>query len=126
MSSLLQRVAGTYATYKFIELLSKKFVNWPAYESGVLADNGDILIKADKMTDEQRGTYTYFHRLIRRLKLMLEKLPGGKSKVGKIATAYYLLREEMIDTMNITAKELDEEFYKLLENPLTERFHEII
>jgi hypothetical protein len=119
MSSVFQRIAGTYAAYKFIELLSKKFSNWPAYETGVLSDTGEILIKKD-LTTEQKASYTYFHRLIRRLKIMLEKLPGGKSKIGKIATAYYLLREEMIKSMDITDKELDEEFYKLLETPLTE------
>jgi hypothetical protein len=120
MAFLFQRIIGTLGAYKFIELLSKKFKKWDAYDTGVLDDEGKILVKADMMTEQQKASYTYFHRLVRKLKFLLETIPGGKSKLGKIATAYYLLREELMAEFDISSSSLDEEFYKLLDNPLTE------
>ena len=117
---MFQRIIGTFGAYKFIELLSKKFKDWDANKTGVLDDDGQILVKADMMSDKQKASYTYFHRLVRKLKILMEKLPGGKSKLGKIATAYYLLREELMSEFDISSSALDEEFYKLLENPLSE------
>jgi hypothetical protein len=111
--SILKRLAGTYAAYKFIELLSRDFENWPAYKFGVIDSEGNYLLKGKGLTAEQKASYTYFHRLIKNLKRTIEKMPGGKTKIGKIATAYFLLREQLKND-DIDDKLIDETFYQLL------------
>jgi hypothetical protein len=108
------RIAGTIAAYKFIKLLSINFDEWEASKLGVIDSEGNV-IKTIGLSPDQKSSYTYFHRLVRNLKRMLEKIPGGKTKLAKVATAYFLLREELISKLEMSEKELDSAFTQILE-----------
>jgi len=114
------RAVDIYIVYKFIKMLSLPFEKWEAYNLGIIDKDGKI-IKKVRLKSNEKNNYTLFHRLVRNLKVMLEKIPGGKSKLGKAAAAYFLLREELIK-MGGKQEKIDEAFRKHLkenEDPST-------
>lgn len=90
MSSLVDNLIA----YRFLTLLVKPFPETDAYKLGIIDENGNNLIKArDLKTSEQKNAYNYLHRLTFNLKRLLNKLPGGESKLKNIVAAMFLLKE---------------------------------
>jgi len=106
------RGVDIYIVYKFIKFLAKPWTDWEAYELGIIDDEGRLL-KKNRKTKDEKNNYTLFHRLIRNLKRLLEKIPGGKSKLGKATAAYFLLREEIIN-MGASKEQINAAFTKYL------------
>jgi hypothetical protein len=84
-----------YFVYKFAKYIGKPFKKWEAYDTGVIDKKGNLLLK-NNLTSQQKDSYTFFHRLVRNLKQLLEKVPGMKSKLGKAVAAYFLFKEQMV------------------------------
>jgi|TARA_B110000495_G_C22944380_1_gene552766 hypothetical protein len=84
-----------YFVYKFAKFIALPWEEWEAYKLGIIDDKGNVIMKSRK-TSEQKNNYTLFHRLLRKLKQLLEKVPGMKGKLGKAVAAYFLFKEEMI------------------------------
>ena len=89
-------IVDTYITYRIITTLTKPWKEQDAYEFGIIDDKGKVLRKASILI-----------RFIFNLKRLMEKIPGGKSKMGSYAiAALVFLKEE--------EEEDDEELKKLL------------
>lgn len=86
-----------YIVYKFVRLLTTPWDETDAFKLGVIDGNGKLLIDTDKMTNEQASSYSLFNRLVFNIKRLIEKIPGGKSKIGTYAAALYLFKEQMGD-----------------------------
>ena len=83
-----------YVAYKFIKILSTPWKKTDAYKLGIIDDEGKVLIKKkDLETREQKKAYTVFHRLIWNVKRLLDKFPGGKTRIGSFAAALWMLKE---------------------------------
>lgn len=83
-----------YFVYRFAKYMGQKWESWEAYKTGVIDEKGNLLLKANqRKTIEQKQSYTYFHRLVRKLRHMLERVPGMKGKFGKAVAAYFLFKE---------------------------------
>ena len=66
-----------------------------AFELGIIDEKGKNLIKVREFgNSDQRGAYTVFHRLVFNLKKLLEKIPGGRSRLASYAAALYLIKEK--------------------------------
>jgi hypothetical protein len=94
-----------WLVYKFIKLLVTPFDETEAFKLGVIDARGKLLIKTDKMTSEQANSYTLFHRLVMNIKRLIEKIPGGKSKIGTYAAALFLLKEQLGDDEGVLIME---------------------
>jgi len=79
--------------YKFIKQLSTPWEKWEAYKLGLIDKNGERIKKAE--TAEEKKAYPTWKVLVRNLKRILDKLPGGASKVGSFAVALWMIKEEM-------------------------------
>lgn len=80
--------------YRVLSMLVKPFNETEAYKLGIIDDTGKNLIKARTFkTTEQKNAYTYLHRLVFNLKKLLNKLPGGESKLKNIVAAFFLIKE---------------------------------
>jgi hypothetical protein len=90
-------LVDTYIVYRFVRLLTTPWDETDAFREGVIDGNGKLLIDTDKMTDKQSDAYTLFDRLVYNIKRLIEKIPGGKSKIGTYAAAMYLFKEQMGD-----------------------------
>ena len=88
-------VVDIYIVYRIVRQLTTPFDETEAFKLGVIDANGKLLVPVYKQNDKQKATYTLFDRLIFNLKRLIEKLPGGKSKLGTYAAALFLLKEQM-------------------------------
>ncbi len=79
------------AIYQILKRLVTPFKDTKAYELGII-DNEGKLIKKPKDREEKKA-YSVFDRFIFNLKRMLNKIPGGNTRLGNITAALYLLRE---------------------------------
>lgn len=100
-------IVDTYITYRIVTTLVKKWEDQDAYEYGIIDKKGKVLIKYKELKDRKaKDSYTVLIRFIFNMKRLMEKIPGGKSKISSYAiAALVFLREEAED---------DEQLKKLL------------
>jgi hypothetical protein len=94
-----------WIVYRFVRTLVTPWDETDAFKLGVIDASGKLKIHTDKLTDEQQKAYTLFYRLVFNIKRLIEKIPGGKSKIGTYAAALFLLREQMGDEEGILIME---------------------
>lgn len=81
-------------TFRFIRMLVLDWKSWDAYKQGVIDENGKRNKDVKLDTDEKKNSYTHFIRLCANVKRLLNKVPGGGSKLGSFAAALYLVKEK--------------------------------
>jgi hypothetical protein len=92
--SIISSAANAYFTYKFLRTLTRSWTDMPAYELGIIDENGKVIKKGSQLkTQAEKEAYSIFDRLAFNIKRILEKLPFGKSKLASYATALFLIRE---------------------------------
>lgn len=101
--SLATRVGDLFYTFRFIKLLVTKWEETDAYKLGLIDDNGKRIKSKKLNTTEEKAAYTPFHRLVYNLKKLLEKIPGGSTKLASYAAALFLIKEHLgISEKNLT------------------------
>jgi hypothetical protein len=95
----------TYIVYKFIRLLTTPWDETEAFRLGVIDASGKLVVDTSRMTDAQEKSYTLFNRLVFNIKRLIEKVPGGRSKIGTYAAALLLFREQMGDDEGVIVLE---------------------
>ena len=102
----MANLVDLYLVYRILRLFTTPFAEWDANKTGVIDDEGNIVVSQDKRTPAQDDSFTKFDLLILKLKRVLEKLPFGKAKLASYAAALFLLKEEK----NIKEETLEEQF----------------
>jgi len=98
-------VVDLYVSYKFIEMLATPFNEWDAFELGLIDADGNTIKKPDTTTEKR--AFSVFHVITRNIKRLLEKIPGGKSKLASYAAALFLLKEsDDVEHMDIFLAEV--------------------
>ena len=93
---MASRAFDTFITYKIISNLVTDWEDFPAFDHGIIDKNGKLLRKSNTLkTSDEKNSYTLFHRIIFNLKRLLQKLPGGKSKLASYAAGLFLIKEEI-------------------------------
>jgi hypothetical protein len=90
---------------RFVVMLYHPWTETDAFKLGLLDKDGKKIKEAE--TPEEKSAYTPFIRLAFNIKRLLEKFPGGKSKIASVAAAYMLLREE-VERITGSSSTLDE------------------
>jgi len=104
-----------YFIYKFLRILTTKWEDTDAFKLGIIDEKGKILKKHSTLrSSDEKDAYTLVHRLVWKLKRLLNKIPGGKSKLASYAAALWLIKEEREFTG--TNEELQESFLTFLES----------
>jgi hypothetical protein len=101
MAGLLSpmRIFNGFVIYKFLKYITTDFVNMPAYKLGIIDDKGNFLKKQkDLTTSEEKLASNIFFRLVINLRKVLMKVPLVRSKLGRVASALFLVREEINKT----------------------------
>jgi len=91
--SLLTKAGDLVYTFRFLKLLVTKWEDTDAFKLGLIDAKGKRIKSKGLNTSEERGAYTTFHRLVYNIKRLLEKIPGGSSRIGTYAAALFLLKE---------------------------------
>ena len=103
-----------YFIYKFLRILTTPFASTEAFKLGIIDEKGKILKKKSRLkTIAEKDAYTMMHRLVWKLKRLMEKVPFGKSRLASYAAALWLIKEEK--KFDGTDQELQESFLSFLE-----------
>ena len=103
-----------YFIYKFLRILTTPWESTDAFKLGIVDEKGKILKKNRTLKkDKEKESYTMMHRLVWKLKRLMEKIPFGKSRLASYAAALWLIKEEK--EFHGTDEELQESFLTFLE-----------
>lgn len=103
---MASRLIDNLIAIRLLYMLVTPFEKTKAYELGIVDENGKILRKANTLTTEQeKDAYNYLTRLIFNVKRLLNKLPGGESKLKNIVAAYYLVKESYAKKSTLVSEE---------------------
>lgn len=81
-------------TYRILKMLVTPFKETDAYRLGIIDDKGKLL-KKKLETQEELDNYTLLHRLVFRMKRIIERIPTENKKLTSIAAALALIREDL-------------------------------
>ena len=100
---IVKRAADLAYTFRLIRMLVLDWKDWDAYKLGIIDEEGkrDKNVKLDD--DEKKSAYTPFIRLAANIKRLLNKIPGGGTKLGSFAAALFLIKEKY----NVSDKDLE-------------------
>jgi len=90
---ILSRSADLVYTLRFLRLLTTPWEETGAYKAGIIDENGKKIKKPT--TSAEKEVYNTFHRLVFSIKRLVNKIPGGKSKLGSYAAALFLIKEKL-------------------------------
>ena len=106
----MNRLVNAFVIYQFIKLLVLDFDKTEAYKLGIIDKDGNYLKKQkDLKTSKEKLASNIFTRLVWNIKKLLHKLPFGKTKLASIASALYLIREE-VEKVGADGEMLEEAF----------------
>lgn len=116
-------VVDLFLVYQFIKRLATPFDEWEAYDLGIIDERGNILInkRERSRSKKMRDAFGKFDLLVLKLKKLLEKVPGGKSRLASYAAALWLIKEwkhftddSMLTEEIIESNELNESLLSLM------------
>ena len=87
------KLLGTLVAYKLIKQLSMPWKEWDAFKLGLIDKDGKTIKKAK--TKEEKDAMDYSIRLVKNVKKLVERLPLGKTRLGTLAAALFLLKENL-------------------------------
>ena len=121
------RGADLYFVFRFLRLLTMKWERTDAYKYGIIDKKGNALKKSgDLETVDEKASYTMLHRLVFKVRRLIEKVPIlGKSILLNYAAALFLLKEQ--DNKRIWTDEnyMERELNKFLESDWEEEAEQL-
>lgn len=116
-------VVDLFLVYQFLRRLATPFKDWDAYELGIIDERGNLLKKRkDLRLVKERDAFGIFDLMILKIKRLIEKAPGGQTRIASYAAALYLIKE---DWQHMTEAELEatiEEYFNSLDESTDYKF----
>ena len=103
---VLTKSADTVYTMRFLTLLTTAWEDTNAFKLGLIDSEGKKLRKPK--TEEEKSAYNLFHRLVFNIKKLINKAPGGTSKIASYAAGLFLLKEHLNLSEETLERLLDE------------------
>ena len=104
-------------TFRILNMLVTPFENTEAFRLGIIDAKGkEIKRMRDLNTVEERDAYTLLHRLVFRIKKIIEKVPIDNKKILSLAAAYALIKENL--EQNIEPIDLETQYINKLNEEL--------
>jgi len=90
----MSRFVDTLITYRILRLLTTPFDQQDAYRLGIIDKRGNRLKNENELnTTEEQEAYSLLHRMVFRLKRIIERVPLENKQFLSFATAVALVRE---------------------------------
>jgi len=87
------RGADLYFVFRFLRLLTMDYKKTDAYKFKIIDSKGNALRKsADLESIKEKAAYTMLHRMVFKIRRLIEKVPGGR--FISYAAALFLLKEQ--------------------------------
>lgn len=111
----MSRIIDNLIAFRILQKLVRPFDQTDAYRLGIIDAKGKNLIKSNSFTtSQQRDAYTYLDRLVFNVKKLINRLPGGESKMKNLVAALFLVKE-YYESKNRTTSLMEDRYVKLLE-----------
>jgi len=109
----MSQVVDNLVAFRVLYMLVTPFERTDAFKLGIIDKEGNNLIKSSSFTSsEQKRAYTYLHRLVFKLKKIINKV-GGESRLKSMVAALWLVKEQYASNSRSTAY-LEEQFVETL------------
>jgi hypothetical protein len=93
---MASRIVDNMIALRLLYKLVTPFDNTDAFKLGIIDAHGKVLRPASSLkTDQEKDAYNYLDRLIFNIKRLVNKLPGGESKLKNLTAAYFMVREKV-------------------------------
>jgi hypothetical protein len=131
MAKLNEGVVDVFMVYQFLKRLATPFEKWDAFKQDVIDKQGNIILKKNKRNANQKDSLKIFDVMILRLKRLLGKIPGGKTRLASYAAALWLIKEDWQDRseeqlLSEGITDLDVDFLEYMREARNKKFQEFI
>ena len=111
----MSRIVDNLIAYRILSMLVKPFVDTDAFKLGIIDEKGKNLIKSTHFTTSaQYDAYTYLNRLVFNMKKIINRLPGGESRLKSTVAALFLVKE-YYESKDRTTSLMEGKYIRLLE-----------
>lgn len=111
----MSRIVDNLIAYRIVKMLVTPFIETEAYKLGIIDAHGKNLKKANQLdTTQEKDAYDYLTRLVFNMKKIINRLPGGESRLKSLVAALWLIREQYESGRESSAT-LQEKFVSLVE-----------
>jgi len=86
------RGADLYFVFRFLRLLTMDYKKTDAFKFGIIDNKGKALRKSADLESKEKAAYTMLHRMVFKIRRLMEKIPGGR--FVNYAAALFLLKEQ--------------------------------
>lgn len=115
----MSRFVDSVIAYRILRLLVTPFEDTDAFKLGIIDKDGKELKKMSQLnTVTERDAYTVLHRMIFRIKKIIQKVPIENKKLVSFAAALALIKEHANDKYEPV--DLESRFLNKLDATLTE------
>lgn len=116
------RFVDNIIAFRILRLLTTPFEETDAFKQGIIDAKGRELKRMRELhTDAELEAYTLLHRLVFRLKKIIEKVPIDNKKIVSYAAAIALIREQLDN--NTEPADLEARFVVKMRSELTEEMN---
>lgn len=91
---VVKQSADLIYAFRFVRLLTTPWEETDAFKLGIIDENGNRNKRVRIDNSKTRDAYTPFIRIAFNIKRLLQKVPGGRSRIGSFAAGLYLIREK--------------------------------
>ncbi len=89
------RFVDSIIAYRILRMLTTPFNETDAYRLGIIDDKGKELKKMGSLNSvDERDAYSILHRMVFRIKRIIEKVPVENKKLVSFAAALSLIKEQ--------------------------------
>lgn len=89
--SFIRNMADRYYAITILQMLAKPFTQWDAFNTGIIDASGNLIKKA--RTEKEKDSYTRLIAVLRRIKQVTDKFPGGAMTLAKLSLTKKFLTE---------------------------------
>lgn len=108
----MSRFVDSLITYRILRMLTQPFVETDAYRLGIIDAHGNVIKRVrDLSTQDELNAYSLLHRMVFKLKRIIEKVPFENKRFLSFAAALALIKENVEYDDDI----LEELFYMTME-----------
>jgi hypothetical protein len=113
------RLVDSVIAYRILRMLTTPFEETDAYKLGIIDNKGRELKKMSQLhTGDERNAYSILHRMVYRIKRIIERVPVENKKLVTFAAALSLVKENYNN--NIEPIDLELQYINKLNTDLTE------
>ena len=119
------RLVDSVIAYRILRMLTIPFEETDAYKLGIIDARGKELKKMSQLhTGDERNAYTILHRLVYRIKRIIERVPVDNKKLATFAAALSLVKENYEN--NCEPIDLELQYLNRLNSDLTEEIKYVV